>query len=103
MNTLTVTIIQPDLHWEDRKANLDMLGKKIESIGEKTEVVVLPEMFSTGFSMNTEFLAENMGGETILWMKKIAAGKNIIITGSVIIEDTTAGSRGEKEYFNRLV
>ena len=56
MNTLTITLIQPNLHWEDKKANLEMLSEKIDSIKEKTEVIILPEMFSTGFSMNTEFL-----------------------------------------------
>ena len=71
MNTLTITLIQPNLQWEDKKANLDMLSKKIESIEEKTEVIILPEMFSTGFSMKPELLAENMNGETVQWMKKI--------------------------------
>ena len=84
MNTLTITLIQPNLHWEDKKANLEMLFKKIESIEEKTEVVILPEMFSTGFSMNPELLAEKMDGETVQWMKKIASEKKIILTGSII-------------------
>ena len=75
MSSLTITLIQPNLHWEDKKANLDMLSEKIESIEEKTEVIILPEMFSTGFSMNTELLAENMNGETIQWMKKISSEK----------------------------
>jgi omega-amidase len=73
-----------------------MLEQKINSITEKTEVVVLPEMFSTGFSMKPGQLAETMDGETIQWMKKIAAAKKIILTGSVIIKE------GE-DYFNRLV
>ncbi len=70
MSSLTITIIQSDLVWENKKANLDMLAQKIESIKEKTEVVILPEMFSTGFSMKPELLAETMDGETIEWMKK---------------------------------
>ena len=70
MSSLTITLIQPNLRWEDKKANLDMLSGKIDSIKEKTEVIILPEMFSTGFSMNTELLAENMTGETVQWMKK---------------------------------
>ncbi len=96
MSSLTITIIQPNLHWENKKANLDMLAQKIESIKEKTEVVILPEMFSTGFSMKPKQFAEKMDGETIEWMKKIAAEKKIILAGSVIIED------GGK-YFNRLI
>lgn len=96
MSSLTITIIQPNLAWENKKANLEMLSQKIESIQEKTEVVILPEMFSTGFSMKPELLAEKMDGETIEWMKKITSSKKIILTGSVIIED-------EGKYFNRLI
>ena len=87
MSSLTITLIQTNLHWEDKKANLDMLSKKIESIREKTEVIILPEMFSTGFSMKPEILAEDMNGETVQWMKEIAAEKKIILTGSIIIKD----------------
>src|SRR5450830_577723 len=95
MSSLTITIIQPNLHWENKKANLNMLAKKIDSI-EKTEVVILPEMFSTGFSMKPELFAEKMSGETIKWMKKIASSKKIILTGSVIIEE-------DGKYYNRLI
>ena len=83
MSTLTITTIQTNLHWEDKAANLQMLEEKIFSIKEKTEIVVLPEMFSTGFSMKPEKLAETMDGETVQWMKKIAAERKIILTGSV--------------------
>ncbi len=96
MSTLTITIIQTHLHWEDRAANLLMLEKKIMGIQEKTELVVLPEMFSTGFSMRPEALAETMDGESVSWMKKTAAVKKIILTGSLIIEDGG-------QYFNRLL
>lgn len=97
MSTLHFTIIQTELHWEDRKANLLMLENKINSIKEKTEIVILPEMFSTGFSMEAAKLAETMEGETVQWMKRIASEKKIILTGSVIIE----GEPGK--YFNRLL
>lgn len=96
MSQLTVTIIQTNLHWEDKAANLQMLEEKINGIQEKTELVVLPEMFSTGFSMKPELLAETMEGETVQWMKRMAASKKIILTGSVIIED--GGN-----YYNRLI
>ena len=69
MPSLTLTLIQTHLFWENKKANLEMLQQKIESIKEKTEVVILPEMFSTGFSMNPEKLAETMNGTTVQWMK----------------------------------
>lgn len=96
MSTLTITTIQSSLHWEDKTANLQMLGEKINSIQEKTEVVILPEMFSTGFSMKPEILAEKMDGPTVAWMKKTAADKRIVLTGSVIIEE-------EGHYYNRLI
>ncbi len=96
MSTLSLSIIQTNLHWEDKTANLQMLEQKISSIKEKTEVLVLPEMFSTGFSMKPEQLAETMEGKTVQWMQRIAQEKKIILAGSVIIED--AG-----HYFNRLI
>ena len=73
-----------------------MLEEKINSIKEKTEVVVLPEMFSTGFSMKPEQLAETMEEETVQWMKRVAAEKKIILTGSVIIKE-------KENYYNRLI
>ncbi len=96
MSSLTITLIQSNLHWENKKANLDMFSKKIDSIQEKTEIIILPEMFSTGFSMKPEMLAEDMNGETVQWMKKISSDKEIILTGSIIIEQ-------DKKYFNRLI
>jgi omega-amidase len=104
MSSLTITTIQTSLHWEDKASNLQMLEEKINSIKEKTEIVVLPEMFSTGFSMQPEKLAETMDGETVQWMKRIAARKRIILTGSVIISDTgLAASSGQTRYYNRLI
>ncbi|HNP21490.1 MAG TPA: amidohydrolase [Panacibacter sp.] len=96
MSLLTVTIIQTALHWEDKQRNLAMLKEKIDSIQEYTEVVVLPEMFATGFSMKPELHAETMDGVVFHWMKDIAASKKIIVTGSVIIEE-------EGKYYNRLI
>jgi omega-amidase len=96
MSSLTITLIQTNLFWENKKANLDMLQQKIEGIKEKTEIVILPEMFTTGFSMKPELFAETMDGETVQWMEKTAAKKKIILTGSVIIEE-------DGKYFNRLI
>ncbi len=95
MSTLSVTVIQTDLFWENKKANLEMLQAKIEAAG-KTEVVVLPEMFSTGFSMQPASFAEPMDGETIRWMKNISAKQRIILTGSIIISENN-------RYYNRLI
>lgn len=101
MSTLTISLIQTHLHWENKPANLRMLEEKIMSIAEKTELVVLPEMFSTGFSMRPEELAETMEGETVQWMKRIAAQKKVILTGSVIIKEEAAD--GQVNYYNRLI
>jgi len=77
-----------------------MFQHKIGSIVEKTEVIILPEMFSTGFSMNRDSLAETMDGDTISWMKTTAAKKGAIITGSIIARDETAAGPA---FYNRLV
>ena len=96
MSTLTITTIQSDLIWEEKTANLRMLERKINEIPEKTELVVLPEMFSTGFSMNPEALAETMDGETLQWMKRVSEENGIILTGSIIIEE-------DAKFYNRLI
>jgi predicted amidohydrolase len=93
---LSVTLVQANVHWEDREANLAMFDTMIRSNTGKMELVVLPEMFSTGFSMAPQKLAEKMDGPTVSWMKTIAADKRIIITGSVIIEE-------EGNFYNRLI
>ncbi|MDQ6610126.1 MAG: nitrilase family protein [Bacteroidota bacterium] len=96
MSSITFTLIQTTLHWENKKANLQMLEEKIKTIKEKTQVVILPEMFSTGFSMKPEALAETMDGETVNWMKRVTTEKKVILTGSVIIGE-------EEKYYNRLI
>jgi len=96
MSTLTISTIQANLLWEERSANLRLLEQKIAGIEEKTEIIVLPEMFSTGFSMQTKTLAETMEGETVQWMKRVSRENGIILTGSVIIEE--GGN-----YYNRLI
>ena len=96
MSTLTITTIQSNLYWQDKEANLQMLEQKINSIEQKAELVILPEMFSTGFSMQPETYAETMEGETIQWMQRVSKENGIILTGSVIIEE--GGN-----YFNRLI
>jgi omega-amidase len=92
---LMITTIQTHLFWEDKTANLAMLEEKIAAIA-KTEVVVLPEMFSTGFSMQPTKFAEPMDGPTVQWMKNVSAKNRVILTGSLIIEDNG-------QYFNRLI
>jgi predicted amidohydrolase len=91
-----VTLIQANLQWEDKAANFQMLEEQIQDLGQPTQVVVLPEMFSTGFSMQPEKLAETMDGPSVQWMRSMAIKHKIILTGSLIIEE--AG-----QYFNRLI
>ena len=96
MNTLKVSIIQSRIQWENKPANLDNFAHKIRSIGKGSDLIILPEMFTTGFSMNARGLAEPMEGKTIKWLKEQAASQNAVITGSFIA--TENGS-----FFNRLV
>ncbi len=92
---LSVTIIQSNIIWEDKNINLRFFEKKINKIS-KTDLIILPEMFTTGFTMNVKFLAENMDGVTVNWMLKMASQKNCLIIGSIIIEENY-------KYFNRLI
>jgi predicted amidohydrolase len=87
MSSLSVTLVQTKLHWENKEANLKMLEEKILSLQSPTHVIVLPEMFSTGFSMKPEVLAEKMDGPSVQWMKSLSARKKVILTGSLIIEE----------------
>ena len=95
MASLTITTIQTNLIWEDKTANLHLLEQKINAIEDKTEIIVLPEMFGTGFSMRPQAL-ETMDGQTVEWMKRVSRENGIILTGSVMIEE--AG-----KYYNRLI
>ncbi|MGZ5285715.1 MAG: nitrilase-related carbon-nitrogen hydrolase, partial [Flavisolibacter sp.] len=96
MSSLNFTLIQAQLQWEDKEANLIAFKKKIEGLPSTSQVIVLPEMFSTGFSMRPEGLAEKMDGPTVQWMKKLAAENKKILTGSIIIEE-------EGRFFNRMI
>ncbi len=99
---LTITIIQTSLHWEDKTANLRMLEEKINGIREQTEIVLLPEMFSTGFSMKPDLLAETMEDDTVQWMRRVSMEKKIILAGSVIINEPDPKA-GKEKFYNRLV
>lgn len=86
MQDLKITIIQPDIIWENPQANLDKYSQWINSIHE-TDLIILPEMFTTGFSMEPQKLKETMKGTSIEWMKKVAAEKNCSVVGSLIITE----------------
>ncbi len=96
MQDLTITLLQSDLYWENPGANLAMFEEKIWKIKSKTDVIVLPEMFTTGFTMNAPALAEPMNLSAFKWMKQNAAQTGAAITGSVIIKE-------KDRYFNRLI
>jgi len=96
MNDLKVTLIQSSLFWEDKPKNLEQFSKKIDDVKDATDLIILPEMFSTGFSMKPENLAETMKGETVTWMKEKAKKKNCVIAGSFICEENG-------HYYNRLL
>ena len=96
MGELLVSLVQTDLVWEDKQANLSQLEAQLHLLKGKTQVVVLPELFSTGFSMQTTSLAEPMEGPTVQWMRTMAQQLQLIITGSVMIEEGG-------QYYNRLL
>ncbi len=93
---LKITTIQTHLFWEDVQKNLINFELKIKNISEPTDIIVLPEMFTTGFSMKPENFAETMQGNTVDWMKKMAIKRNSLILGSIII-------KVENKYVNRLL
>ena len=95
MNPLRLTLLQLDLHWENHVANQRHIQEML--VGQsQTDVIVLPEMFTTGFSMNPAPLAETMDGLTIQWMQHLAQAHDALVMGSIIIEE--AG-----KYYNRMI
>ena len=93
---LRVALVQTDLHWQDKTANLAMLEEKIWALKNSCDLIVLPEMFATGFSMESALLAEPMNLQVHKWMKQLAAQTGSVITGTVIISE--GGN-----YYNRLL
>jgi len=86
MENLKITLVQTDIIWENPKANIIKYAEMLATV-DSTDVIVLPEMFTTGFSMAPEKLKENMNGPSVLWMKNLAREKDAAVTGSLIIED----------------
>ncbi len=96
MEKLNITLVQSDLVWEDISSNLKAFTSKLNQIKEATDIVILPEMFTTGFSMNSENLAEKMSGKGVTWLLEKAQELDALILGSLIIED-------QGHYYNRLI
>jgi predicted amidohydrolase len=93
---MKIALIQSSLFWENPKANRNHFEEKINALAEKVDLIVLPEMFSTGFTMNPKAVSETMEGETILWMQSLAKAKNSAITGSLVIKEND-------NFYNRLL
>ncbi len=93
---MKIALIQTSLSWENPSENRTSLQEKFASISQYVDLIVLPEMFTSGFTMHPEKIAETMKGETISWLKEIAKSKNCAITGSLVIEENN-------NYYNRLV
>ena len=96
MSDLTVSFVQTALHWHDAAANRAALDQHLAQLTGPTDLIVLPEMFTTGFSMEARTQAETMASPTVAWLREKAAAHNAVVTGSVIIEENGA-------YFNRLL
>jgi predicted amidohydrolase len=93
---MKVAIIQAPLFWENPKQNRIYFEGKINSISENTDLIVLPEMFTTGFTMRPELVSETMQGETVIWLQELAKVKNCAITGSVVIKEND-------NFYNRML
>ena len=93
---MKIALIQTSLAWENPIENRSHLAQKITGFMQDVDLIVLPEMFSSGFTMNPAAVAETMQGETVLWLQHLAKAKDCAITGSLVIEENG-------NYYNRLV
>lgn len=93
---MKTALIQTHLIWENPEANRNLFEDKINSISDTIELIVLPEMFTSGFTMNPSTVAETMEGKTISWLRDMAKSKNCAITGSLVIQENG-------NFYNRMV
>jgi omega-amidase len=93
---MKIALIQSSLVWENPTANRNHFEEKINTITEKVDLIVLPEMFTSGFTMNPASVAESMQGETVVWLKILAKAKKCAITGSLIITENNT-------FYNRML
>ena len=96
MQDLKISIIQSEIIWENPDKNINHFNKKIDEIIEETDLIILPEVFSTGFPVDPNNFAETLNGKTISWLKQKASEKNCVITGSILIEEN-------KKFYNCLI
>ena len=95
-NKLNIALVQTDNVWEDIDQNLNNLSLKIATIANDIDVIILPELFSTGFTMKAEEVAEQMDGKSVEWMKQLSKSKDCLLIGSLIIND-------DSNIYNRLI
>lgn len=93
---MKIALLNSTLIWENPAENRTNFEQKINSINEAIDLIVLPEMFTSGFTMNPKKVAETMQGETVSWLIKLAKAKNCAITGSLVITEN-------ENYYNRLL
>jgi predicted amidohydrolase len=96
MPDLTVSFVQTELHWHNAAANRAAFDQHLAQLIGPTDLIVLPEMFTTGFSMEAAGQAETMAGPTVAWLRERAAAHDAVVTGSVIIQENGV-------YYNRLL
>ena len=96
MQDLNITLVQTKQFWEDKTANLSYFEEKLKSIKTGTDIIILPEMFHTSFSMNAKNLAETMGGIGVKWLTNQASKNQAAIIASLIIKE-------DGKYYNRMV
>ena len=96
MQNLKLTLMQTELHWHEPESNRQMFGELATGVADTTDLIVLPEMFTTGFTMAATDVAETMDGESVRWMAALARDLNITLTGSLVI-------REQGRHFNRLI
>lgn len=95
-NELKIALIQTELVWENPEQNRIRFTEKIQSISDAIDIIVLPEMFTSGFTMNPQNVAETMFGDTVVWMQELALKKQTAIVGSLVIKE-------DKHYYNRML
>lgn len=95
-DTLTIALMQYQLSWENPEANRSFFEEKINAVSTQADLIILPEMFTTGFTMNASENAEAMDGPTVQWLLKIAKDTSTAITGSIIVKE-------HGNFFNRLL
>ena len=95
-NDLIVTLVETDLIWESPEENRSVIEEKLTKHSSPTDLFILPEMFTSGFTMNPNKVAEAMEGTTVTWLKQLSKVKEAAICGSLVIEE-------DGQYVNRFI